>query len=46
MCGVQQALEVNETKAKRLLVALRDEGTLVAHGSGRGTYYEKAADAE
>ena len=39
---VQRKLGLGETKAKRLLVSLRDEGVLDSHGSGRGTYYTLA----
>ena len=39
---VQHKLDLGETKAKRLLVSLRDEGILDSHGAGRGTYYTLA----
>lgn len=39
---VQHKLDMGETKAKRLLVSLRDEGILDSHGAGRGTYYTLA----
>lgn len=39
---VQEALGVNETKAKRLLIAMRDEGLIEAVGAGRGAAYRLA----
>lgn len=42
---VQRGLGVSETKAKRLLTSMRDEGLLEARGAGRGTYYVPAPTA-